>query len=377
MDFDKLDQLIRACPDFATPERRPPTLMEIAGYPSRENVYSNILAFFFDSEEAHGFGNLFVHSLIEICQEKYEDKISTPNTTDSVGREVRTKNGNRIDILIESSNLIICIETKIWSSLHNNLDEYYRHCSRNREELEFLGIVLTPRQISVEHEEFSNITFSQLAHKLRSNLGEYVDLSSGGRYWFLLLDFIEQIEMFAERPAMKPLTDEENNFLDFWMKNSKKMNDIKKGMDDLWHKLIVESGKTEQLKEKVNEKIKKNGKFVFDEPWIYKKNTAVFDLPTDRDIGNCRVYLDVTLEPIEITFKLSKRRGDSPQAIAAEINKLHNFGFQRGEGGNDNHYYITSGSSFEDDIFDKAVENSVKILSVIADMYHKSNSNPV
>ena len=50
----------------ATGAKEPPTLMEIAGFPRWENVYSNILAFLLNSEQVHGFGPLFIHSIMAI-----------------------------------------------------------------------------------------------------------------------------------------------------------------------------------------------------------------------------------------------------------------------------------------------------------------------
>lgn len=48
----------------------PPTLMDIAGFPHWENVYSNILAFFLDGSREHGFGNLMVRAMLEAYFQK-------------------------------------------------------------------------------------------------------------------------------------------------------------------------------------------------------------------------------------------------------------------------------------------------------------------
>lgn len=42
---------------------RPPTFMEIAGYPHYENACSNILAFFMDPGESHRLENLVLNAL--------------------------------------------------------------------------------------------------------------------------------------------------------------------------------------------------------------------------------------------------------------------------------------------------------------------------
>lgn len=50
------------------------TFMEVSGYPHFENVASNILTFFFTSDEEHGLNDLFFKSLIEIVYK--EDSVN-------------------------------------------------------------------------------------------------------------------------------------------------------------------------------------------------------------------------------------------------------------------------------------------------------------
>jgi PD-(D/E)XK nuclease superfamily len=98
---------------------RPSTFMEIAGYPHYENVYSNILAFYLDPEEAHGLGTLVLDALARVGSIAAADEGVGGNV--SVEREVITDNGNRIDILIETDAHAILIENKIYASVENTL----------------------------------------------------------------------------------------------------------------------------------------------------------------------------------------------------------------------------------------------------------------
>ena len=56
-----------------TGSTKPPTLMEIAGFPHWENVFSNILAFLTDANQAHGFGTLFIRALIAAYRQRSPD----------------------------------------------------------------------------------------------------------------------------------------------------------------------------------------------------------------------------------------------------------------------------------------------------------------
>ena len=81
--------------------------MEIARFPHWENVYSNILAFFLDTDRPHGFGPLFVRSVLAAyrsrCPEAWSGDAPTPDTveaTDGVEREVWTGQGS-IDLVVD------------------------------------------------------------------------------------------------------------------------------------------------------------------------------------------------------------------------------------------------------------------------------------
>ena len=107
--FDNLLDEFHKLPPRA--ERRP-TFMEIAGCAHKENACSDILAFFCDPGRPHGLGALFLEALAQV------GGIQNQEASDvSVGREVTTKAGNQIDLLIQSDSHAILIENKIWASI--------------------------------------------------------------------------------------------------------------------------------------------------------------------------------------------------------------------------------------------------------------------
>ena len=97
--------------------------MEIAGYPHFENVCSNILAFYLQPNNEHGFGTLFLDVLASLIDE--EIVIDGQNV--DIRREELTKKGNRIDLVIESDNYIFGIENKIYADPYNPFEEYAEH----------------------------------------------------------------------------------------------------------------------------------------------------------------------------------------------------------------------------------------------------------
>ena len=100
--------LLAAFKELPPTLQRDPTTLELSGYPHLENVYSNILAFFLDPGCEHGFGSLFLESLLSVAG--YDAR------QDGEGVEVKTEESTmsrkRIDLVIYTGTLIVGIENK-------------------------------------------------------------------------------------------------------------------------------------------------------------------------------------------------------------------------------------------------------------------------
>ena len=100
---------------------RPQTFMEIAGYPHYENVCSTFLAFFLKPEGPHGLGSLFLDALMDSVGMADGEEGLGGNVT--VEREVGTKKGNRLDILIMPDPHAVLIENKIFAAVANPFED--------------------------------------------------------------------------------------------------------------------------------------------------------------------------------------------------------------------------------------------------------------
>jgi hypothetical protein len=110
MNINILEKLLDDFKKVPLIEPEKQTFLEISGFPHYENVISNILCFFFDTEETHRFNDFLLKSLLE-C---YDSEIVLDNlTTNFVQKEVVTQKQKRIDILIETDEIIVAIENKI------------------------------------------------------------------------------------------------------------------------------------------------------------------------------------------------------------------------------------------------------------------------
>ena len=146
---------------------RPRTFMEIARYPHYENVCSNILAFFMDPEESHGLGTLVLDALTSAGNITTADQGVGGNV--SVEREVVTRDGNRIDILITSYDHAILVENKIYASVINPFDDYAAYLDKIAGARRNDKILLTLYPTNAGRDwDFKNLTHEGFVGHIRS-----------------------------------------------------------------------------------------------------------------------------------------------------------------------------------------------------------------
>jgi len=177
--------------------------MEVAGYPHYENVCSNILAFFFDPNNSHGFGNLLLDALAEAGSIDGIAEGAYANV--SVERESTTNAGNRIDILIESDTLLIVIENKIFHAADNPFADYAAFINqRNVNSKTICKFLLTLEQNNAGIVcGFKNLTYSRFIDAIRHRVGYHAS-HADTRYAVLLLDFLNTLENFQVGTHMNP-----------------------------------------------------------------------------------------------------------------------------------------------------------------------------
>ncbi len=213
---------------------RPQTFMEIAGYPNRENVCSNILAFFMDPEESHGLGTLVFDALMSGGNSTEADKVIGGSV--SVEREVNTDKG-RIDILITSDDHAILIENKIHAGVNNPLDDYAAYLDKiadNREKHKFL-LTLDPTNDGSKW-SFKNLTHEEFVEQIRSLLGHYIS-DADTRYLTMFLDFLTTLENLRRGTRM------DKEFFEFLAEQS----------DEIQNLLTEVKGFKDELRSKVQD----------------------------------------------------------------------------------------------------------------------------
>ena len=182
-------------------------IFQIAGFPRRELVNSNMLAFYLNKNEEHGLGTLFFKSLLQIMGED--------TSMADVDYEVFTEYRN-IDILItfrnednemeednEKFDWAIIIENKIHHYLHNDLKDYLKRAKTKRGGLK-KGIVLSPwgQEGLKLPKEYKDIRHQDLTKQVLGNLPKFY-LKSDDRHLLLLKEYILNIDtMYTNQETM-------------------------------------------------------------------------------------------------------------------------------------------------------------------------------
>ena len=173
-----------------------PTFLDISGFPHYENVCSNILQFFFQTNEAHGMGDLFIQALLKTVGENISNSI----LVNEVVREQPTPSGKRLDIVITTDDYVVGIENKIYAVLTNDLADYSTYLQSILTGRKLKRIVLSINPI-VTYSGFVNITYKELFKSVDSLMGNYWQ-SSNRKFMDYLNDFMQNIRRLEGAPSM-------------------------------------------------------------------------------------------------------------------------------------------------------------------------------
>lgn len=174
-------------------KKRAKTFLGIAKQPHYENVMSNIYAFYFDVNEAHGMSDLFVSTLLELIADTELGKTKKIDATSvfDVDTEVSTKKNGRIDLLLSNENHAIIIENKVYHILNNDLQDYWSSIRVNDNiEDNKIGIVLSLNKLNIIHPQFINITHLDFLKRVIQNSGSYL-MEAKDKYVVFLKDFYQ------------------------------------------------------------------------------------------------------------------------------------------------------------------------------------------
>jgi len=287
-EFDNLPKTIRQ-----------PTYLEICKYPRRrfEEICSRLLCFYIAPKNEHGFGDLFLTSLLELLT---SEKINFKDEHIKVISEENAE-GKRLDILIHSTNFVIGIENKITATVYNPLETY-----KNRIDLygneNIFRVVLSLKKIVDKNElavlkanGFTRLTYFELFEVVKRKVGSYLN-QANPKYLTFLTDFIQTLENMSGENVLN------EKLADYFFDNSSRIDSL----IDLYEKyskrtLDVQVARIAELKEKISELTENNHWWVW-EGWDLGYNNletskpkigieASFSETKGKALGNFKIYI--------------------------------------------------------------------------------------
>lgn len=133
-------------------------LFGVVGFKRNEEMHSNVISWFLNPEESHGWRAQFLRSLMKkVYQLEVDEKAIY-----KVSREVQEE-GDRVDIFVKSKNFLLIIENKIDSEEHG--DQTIRYSERYDSENPFC-IYLTPKELPPKSERFRLVSYSTIRNIL-------------------------------------------------------------------------------------------------------------------------------------------------------------------------------------------------------------------
>ncbi|WP_276372705.1 PD-(D/E)XK nuclease family protein [Chryseolinea sp. H1M3-3] len=206
LDDDLLKFLLLEIP---IPKQRDDGFMDIVEVQYHENTITMIYAYFLNPKKNKAIADLFFSTLLEIVQAKsFDKKFQFDNYR--CYTEYFTNKGNRIDLLIKSGDDIcraedsaIIVENKIFSGIHNDLEDYWDSIKSIPENKVGILLTVSPTNTPKEyaHLEYLNITHEEWINGIKSR-GLPHDLTSNE--YVYLTDFIKNMETIKKGNTMSP-----------------------------------------------------------------------------------------------------------------------------------------------------------------------------
>lgn len=281
------------------------TFLEIAGYPNYENVCSNILAFYLNPNNEHGLDDLVLNAAVKLVFKDFELGI---RKNFQLYREYGTLSGNRLDILIFTESYAICIENKIFHHISgNDLAEYKNTVNKiSSGHQKPIYIVLSLQKITskddlgkIQENHFVNITYEELFHHIKQNIGNYLSVSNIN-YVNHLLDFMKTIQNLTS------MNSKNQELFKFFSENSGIIQELSDSFNNYKESLYQNIN---ILKEKLDAN---QGQPIIYKQWIYNKRVLVHDCLIS---GPYKIAIDTSIDLNGWEIQLWGRNTESTEFI--------------------------------------------------------------
>lgn len=204
------------------------SIFALGGRGYYENPTTDLLAFFLDPDQVHGFGNCFLRALLAcICPQSPPD----PTLVLPPQREVATLNGNRIDLLLEGDDWLLILENKILHSQSNPFDDYefYAGTLTHNTRCPYFA-VLSPLG-ETPGGKWVGLSYATYINALREALAQHMELQPLDKWQVLAGEFLLHLENVTVERTMS------DDSIDFVFENLPQINALGKLRDKAFEAL--------------------------------------------------------------------------------------------------------------------------------------------
>jgi len=186
---DKYGKIVQEIKKLRRP-RSEKNVFALGGRGHYENPITDILSFFINPKEEHGFKTLFLKSLFEavgIASLPILELSAGPN------REQYTDQGNRIDLIAESDTWVLVIENKIWHQAVNPFTDYIDFIRSTYKGKTPYFILLSVRE-ETPPPGWGGTTWRTYIDQIKRNAGSYLTSAENIKWHVIMREFILNIE---------------------------------------------------------------------------------------------------------------------------------------------------------------------------------------
>lgn len=210
MDLEKLKVLVKESVNFIQPPKEL-TLFSIGGKGYYENPTTDLLAFFSDPNQVHGFGDLIIQSFFACLSIEFPDstKLVLPPQ-----REVVTRNNKRLDLLLIGDDWILAVENKIQHIQNNPFEDYEQHLKILHPNKKIFMVVLSPSGTSL-NATWRPVSYATLISEIQNKIEIFFTKQKSTKWFVFLREFLIHLENEATENVMedKQIEFVENNYI--------------------------------------------------------------------------------------------------------------------------------------------------------------------
>lgn len=222
MELEDARTLLAKAAQYRQPDYEP-SIFALGGRGYFENPTTDLLAFFLDPSQVHGQGDCFLRALLSCLPDSDELQATLRAPAQ---REVNTRNGNRIDLVLLGDGWDLLLENKILHSQINPFSDYEEYadglmdnkCRRR------LCVVLSPAGKS-KAKNWVGVSYARLIAAIHDEMARQLQDQPLSKWRVLADEFLLHLKNIAVERRM------DANTLDFVFTHLPQINDLNKLRD--------------------------------------------------------------------------------------------------------------------------------------------------